>query len=510
MSFVSNSLLGDRLDAEYYSTEQIENQITIDKFGCTPLFELCNGINVGYTGELTSLYSNKGTPLYRVSDIKELSLCEDEINFVPKLFAKDNPQIWIKDNDIVLAAVGNTIGKVAIKSEHIADGVCSRALMIVRPELNKIDSYYLTAYLGCRFAQKALIRGISGSAQPVLNTPLIASLSIVDVCSSVQLYIGNKIRQAECLRAWAKELEQSIEKEFKFLVENKPKATKYSWTSATDLEPYRINPSHYDPTVLTILKNAQNKNITLEPISILVGNRKVAGGATPKGASYLEAGVLFGRVQNVKPLALDLSDAVFIDNETNEQLSRSECKVDDIVLSITGYPGTASLVTEQDLPMNINQHSVRFNIKDGLDSAYVCAALNSEFLKLQVQRLSIGGTRDALDFPSVGNLLIPRLNEETEKLISNSARNYIKSIQSSKSLVFSAKLLVEELIEGNVSEDEIVAAQKGLEAGDDSLERALLESITADGVESGGSSLFDDIDQLYNILAQADGAMQEA
>ncbi|MFA7520006.1 hypothetical protein, partial [Shewanella sp.] len=316
-----------------------------------------------------------------------------------------------------------------------------------------------------------------------------------------------KVRQAERLRAWAKGLQLQIKQQFASLVKEKPAASKFYRTSIADLEPYRINPSHYDPVVLSLLKRASSEGVKLEPISALLGNRKIAGGATPKGADYLESGVLFVRVQNVKPLALDLSDAVFIDADTNDQLSRSECQVDDIVLSITGYPGTASLVTEQDLPMNINQHSVRFNVKQGVDSAYVCAALNSEFLKLQVQRLSIGGTRDALDFPSVGNLLIPRFSEDIESAVAVSARHYIKAVQLSKLLIFVAKMLVEELIEGNISEAEMVSAQQALEAGDDSLDRALLERMTAEGIDGEGDPLFDDIDQLYDLLEQAKQAL---
>ncbi|MDH8281622.1 restriction endonuclease subunit S, partial [Klebsiella pneumoniae] len=46
------------------------------------------------------------------------------------------------------------------------------------------------------------------SAQPVLNTPLIANLPVITAESLSQKYIGDKVRQAEQLGAWAKRLEQ--------------------------------------------------------------------------------------------------------------------------------------------------------------------------------------------------------------------------------------------------------------------------------------------------------------
>ncbi|HCT7748734.1 restriction endonuclease subunit S, partial [Klebsiella pneumoniae] len=112
-SRVNSNLLEDRLDAEFYSLEQIKNHKTLQDYGVIPLSAYCNGINVGYTGELTSVYRDQGTTLYRVSDINGIFLSNDDVNYVPDDFAANNSQIWIRDNDIVFAAVGNTIGKVA-------------------------------------------------------------------------------------------------------------------------------------------------------------------------------------------------------------------------------------------------------------------------------------------------------------------------------------------------------------------------------------------------------------
>lgn len=207
-SRVNSNLLEDRLDAEFYSLEQIKNHKTLQDYGVIPLGAYCNGINVGYTGELTSVYRDQGTTLYRVSDINGIFLSNDDVNYVPDDFAANNSQIWIRDNDIVFAAVGNTIGKVALKTVSMPDGVCSRALMIARPLTDKIDSSFLIAYLATKYAQKSLLRGISGSAQPVLNTPLIANLPVITAESLSQKYIGDKVRQAEQLGAWAKRLEQ--------------------------------------------------------------------------------------------------------------------------------------------------------------------------------------------------------------------------------------------------------------------------------------------------------------
>ena len=409
----------------------------------------------------------------------------------------------LQKGDIVITRSGSgTIGRASIflsdKEVYTNDH-----LFIVRTDA--ADSHYTCVFLNTYWGHRLLEAGISGSTgQLNLSNEHIKGIALYAPGELTQKYIGDKVRQAERLRAWANTLNISVAAHFSGLVKN-PLSPRVSWVAKKeDLDPYRINPKQYDPVVLDLIQRAKAEGTRLEPLSALVGARQIAGGATPKGAQYFDKGILFARVQNVKPLRLDLSDAVYIDQLADEELARSRCAADDIILTITGYPGTASLVTEEDLPVNINQHSVKFNIKDGIESGYVCAALNSKFLKYQVDRLAIGGTRDALDYPSVGRLLIPRYEAEVEKNIGEQARCVNAAIKLSQRLTNAAKLLVEALIEGQLTEAELIAAEQALQAGNDQLDRRILNRLKTDGVDRQVPALFSDLDELYRLLAQAE------
>jgi type I restriction enzyme S subunit len=153
--------------------------------------------------------------------------------------------------------------------------------------------------------------------------------------------------------------------------------------------------------------------------------------------------------------------------------------------------------------LHINQHSVRFDVKHGVGAGYICAALNSRFLKYQIDRASIGGTRDALDYPSVKNLLIPRFDSHIEEDINEAVLNVIAGRKLSKKLTNVAKLLVEGLIEGLVTEAELIAAQQGLEAGDTEADAAILRRLKMDGLDGKGQPLFGDVERVYELLGQA-------
>ncbi|WP_257292300.1 hypothetical protein [Endozoicomonas sp. ONNA1] len=368
--------------------------------------------------------------------------------------------------------------------------------MTVKPQY---DEGYLCSFLRSWWGERALEQGVAGSTGQInMVNEHVRSIPVAILSDPAQKYIGDKVRQAERLRAWAKDLNQEVTNTFAPLTQNlKPKQTFWRAKKA-ELSPYRINPKQYDPVVTDLLHRTENSTIRLVRLSALLGERGVTGGATPKGAKYIDQGTLFARVQNVKALQLDLSDAVYIDKNSDQQLARSRCMVNDIILTITGYPGTASLVTEQDLPVNINQHSVRFDISPKYSAAYICAAINSDFVKHQVNRASIGGTREALDYPSVHGLQIPLLGEQTQQWVEHAVLDIISARQLTKQLTQAAKLLVEALIEGQLTEQQLIQAESSETAN-----HALLERLKTDGFDGKGEPLFPDIDQLEQLLEEA-------
>ncbi|WP_345843135.1 hypothetical protein [Shewanella algae] len=465
---------------------------------------------LGVTGTIAKDYVEATTPnavpYISTKQVKGLHAYIEDAKYISKEADIEWKKCRVDDGDIVINKSGD-VGAAAVlccAPYKYANSV-SDIISIKLSETAPIDRDFLVVYLNSPFGQKQLQRLSGGAIFSHVSLHAIPHINVYAADVLAQKYIGDKVRQAERLRAWANALSISVAAHFSGLVKN-PLPARVSWVAKKeDLDPYRINPKQYNPVVLDLIQRAKDKCARLDPLSTLVGTRQIAGGATPKGAQYFDKGILFARVQNVKPLRLDLSDAVYIDQFADEELARSRCAADDIILTITGYPGTASLVTEEDLPVNINQHSVRFNIKDGVDPGYVCAALNSKFLKYQVDRLAIGGTRDALDYPSVGRLLIPRYEAEVETTIGEQARYVNAAIKLSQRLTNAAKLLVEALIEGQLSEAELIAAEQALQAGNDQLDRRLLNRLKIDGVDGQGPALFGDLDELYQLLTQAEG-----
>ena len=502
-SRVNSNLLEDRLDAEFYSLEQIKNHKTLQDYGVIPLSAYCNGINVGYTGELTSVYRDQGTTLYRVSDINGIFLSNDDVNYVPDDFAANNSQIWIRDNDIVFAAVGNTIGKVALKTVSMPDGVCSRALMIARPLTDKIDSSFLIAYLATKYAQKSLLRGISGSAQPVLNTPLIANLPVITAESLSQKYIGDKVRQAEQLGAWAKRLEQVSSFMFaNALAElgyKQKKSTKIVRTKLEDL----LDPAFYDEK-FSFFDESWFK-INSEPLKQFIESGSY--GVLPSSNSYGKGNVRFIRATDLKNANIDPTCFTYVPEE--EVADKAKVSKGDILMEIKGAISTCELAESHLAGTYINGSIFRFTPK-GINNAYLAYFLSSTIKELYCERVSVNNIISYLDLASLHELPVIRLKNDIEEFLAKNLININLAKKIAFALTRSAKTLVESLIEGQLTEQQLIQAQQALEDGDNSLDQAIISKLSAEGYAiEGATPLFSDVDELYSLLEDAAQAEAE-
>lgn len=173
----------------------------------------------------------------------------------------------------------------------------------------------------------------------------------------------------------------------------------------------RLESEFYKPSIADLEKIIREKSShKLRDYAL-----SISGGATPKkteGDKYYAdkaAGIPFLRVQNLNTDgALSLDDCLYINEEThNGMLSRSQVSEGDLLVKITGVGRMAiASVAPQDFVGNTNQHMVVIKTGNAETSKYLARYLNLDIVEKIASRHSTGGTRPALDYPSVKNLPI--------------------------------------------------------------------------------------------------------
>lgn len=173
----------------------------------------------------------------------------------------------------------------------------------------------------------------------------------------------------------------------------------------------RLEPEYYRPS----LSSLENRIRSLASHKLRDYAISLAGGATPKKTEAdkfytdAESGIPFLRVQNLQTngeLALD--NCIYINKETHSDLlRRSQVSEGDLLVKITGIGRMAiASVAPKGFVGNTNQHMVVIKTGDASISKYLARYLNLDIIEKIASRHSTGGTRPALDYPSLKALPI--------------------------------------------------------------------------------------------------------
>ncbi len=213
--------------------------------------------------------------------------------------------------------------------------------------------------------------------------------------------------------------------------------------SNIDDQTSRLDVQYYDPRYIKTMKTlktlAKKKGLTLMPLGEMLdpsSDLPLTGGATPPNAIYIDEGVKFIRVQNVGENQLNLDIVVYIDVDTHESLlSRSKLKFGDVLLTITGSYGISCVVPKGIGQANINQHCVRIRTNRKIINPYFLSFfLNSIFGRHQMDRLSTGSSRPALDYPSIESILVvvPSMNDQRKivRILNSMVRTTKRELES--------------------------------------------------------------------------------
>lgn len=171
----------------------------------------------------------------------------------------------------------------------------------------------------------------------------------------------------------------------------------------------RLEPAFYKPSIAWL----ESKVRTLATKKVKHYALSFAGGATPKKSggddfySDSESGIPFLRVQNLQTTGeLSLEGCIYVNEAThNGLLKRSQVSEGDLLIKITGVGRMAiASVAPKGFVGNTNQHMVVVKTGDVTISKYLARYLNLDIIEKIASRHSTGGTRPALDYPSLKNI----------------------------------------------------------------------------------------------------------
>jgi len=442
-STIKFSQIEDRIDAEYYKPEYLKIYNNLEKRkGVVLLEDVAKEV---VSGSYIDTYFPKRTLYLRVNNLKEDGFDLSDVKYVDIQYSKVPQKIRVHTNDLVLGRTG-TVGTTLIVPNELDGAVMSQHITKIVPS-EKINRFYLMIYLNSRHGRLQAEKTALGSMQKELTLDATKNIKVFIPPQSLQQKIEKIVKEAQEKRKLADEkydeAEEILNKELGLgnLDLSTQKTFEAKFSEAED----RFDPEYYQSKYKKIISKLKTQNS--KPLGEIVKIRK---GIEVGHESYTTEGVPFIRVQDYNEKEISISGSTnFIRPYLYAELKKNH-KPDtgEIIYSKDGTVGRAFVVPEDSREFIVSGGILILTPRD-IDNYYLALVLNSEIVRSQAVRKSIGAIIQHLSIDEVKKLQIPILPQSTQQKISSLIQKSFKFRKESKELINKAKREVEEMIEKN-------------------------------------------------------------
>ncbi|TVL66527.1 N-6 DNA methylase [Brachyspira hyodysenteriae] len=267
----SSKLLKKRIDIFYYIPDK-----NISIFPRKKINEISYSLQTGSTPS-GGIFCKSGIPYFRSQD---LDLFHLHINqYISSEFHKQMERSIIMPNDILVAVVGASIGKIALVPNKIKEGNTNQNISRIRiKNLNDISPSYIAIYLN--LFPECLIKASTVTTQPYINNTELGNIEIPIPPIEIQDKISNIIQKAylqkEELEKKSSELLNSINdyvlNELDIKIYDSTKKEKCFTVKSSEIKNKRIDTFWYSLKEVFFQSDKFENKILSELVSISKGN----------------------------------------------------------------------------------------------------------------------------------------------------------------------------------------------------------------------------------------------
>lgn len=162
---------------------------------------------------------------------------------------------------------------------------------------------------------------------------------------------------------------------------------------------------------------------------------------------YKKQGIPFLRCKDIKDGLIDFSDVLYIDDNANNLLSKSEVFPKTVLFSMSGSVGNCAIANEElKFPINSNQDIAKITTKESLNPYFLTMFLNSKYGNSQIKRFPIGSIQQHIFLWQLDKFIIPILPQSFQLKVEEIVKSAHQKQTQSKQLYREAEeLLLSEL-----------------------------------------------------------------
>lgn len=406
-----------RSDVNYnLLTDEVNRRLAHPRFDLAPISSLEVLLQYGCSQRATE--EPVGYPMLRMNNLQADGWHLDDLKYA-ELTAKEFKNWRLERGDIVFNRTNSKelVGKCEVFDEP-GDWIFASYLMRLRVDREQAIPEFVTAFLNTRAGRVQIDResrqiiGMSNINAEEIRTLRIPLPKRDKQRELLAILDGTRVRRKKMIAdadALLADLDGFVLDQLGLILPPPDESPSYA-IRLSEVRGGRCDTLFHAPRLRRTVAILQQSPLRIESLGTL--SPDLAGGATPKRGDrdlYATEGIRFLRIMNIAPFEVRLEDVKYIAPRVHEgDLSRSQLREDDVLMTITGRVGTTAVVPPEALPANINQHIVRIRLVDGtVLPEYLAAYLNCSFGLMLTNRGVTGGTRVAVDYGAVRGLQIP-------------------------------------------------------------------------------------------------------
>ena len=332
-----------------------------------------------------------------------------------------------------------------------------------------IDPYYVVSYLSSPFGQKLIIRSLTDTAKPKIETSDVAAVNMPIPDPKIQAYIGDKVRLAEKCRKEASQLLKQAKSDLNYALGfdlySMPSAANSSGRGYRLLQEKpgcilvenlllgnSLLPTRYQSQYLErdrLLAEHVSETQHLNEISVDFINGYDCREFQTSGTPYL-------RVGNIHPNELDLDGVMYVQILPSQLPKKFRLTLGDLIITRKGSFGFCTSATTTMEQMIFSSEIIRVPLNKGWNSDFIALFLNSPYGRYQFDRLGTGTTMKGINHENLADIKVPKVPFEVQKKIGGKVQLSMALGEKSKKLVAEACLDVEDLVDARLNIDGIL------------------------------------------------------
>ena len=442
---INNLGLDTRIDSEYYQPIYLQAEEAVGNENVQRVSDVGKFI-IGPFGSTVKIedYVEKSNSRYiRGKDVKNFFVDDLDNAYIPDDKYSNLKKYHVSVDDLLITVVG-TLGNVSVVTEDVGNAIFSCKSTILRP--SKILPGYLCIYLNTKQGKGLLMRNERGAVQTGFNLKDLENIPLprfdneIEERINEQYFNANKLRQKS--KFLYKQAEEILLTELGLLDFVPEWVAGYETDRDNILDAARMDAEYFQPRYTKIIKSITTKKYTkVSEVAHFVGHSSQPG--------YEDGGNIAVLAQKHMKGSLQVDYESFDNFTTAEHIKKSDKQYildnNDILVSSAGAPGLTNVWQGEQKTIPGSFVTV-VRAKD-IDPLYLALCLNSLTGRMQFEQNFTGSVQQYVYPSKIAEIVIPRLGEKIEQVISQKIQNSFDLSHESRKLLEDAKREVEEMIE---------------------------------------------------------------